>query len=110
MACLHNHDQILEFRRKIFLKGFQIYQNYLCALRINYSILLTKLIKLINVFEINTYTLVGSLTCICVGSYTRDRRLKVSSERLGNTISGTGSDIRYLGQVRLIYKLYYCNS
>ena len=32
MACLHNHDQILEFLRKIFLKGFQIYQNYLCAL------------------------------------------------------------------------------
>ena len=33
MTCLHNHDQILEFLRKIFLKGFQIYQNYLCALR-----------------------------------------------------------------------------
>ena len=32
MTCLHNHDQILEFLRKIFLKGFQIYQNYLCAL------------------------------------------------------------------------------
>ena len=25
-------NQILEFVRKIFLKGFQIYQNYLCAL------------------------------------------------------------------------------
>ena len=24
MTCLHNHDQILEFLRKIFLKGFQI--------------------------------------------------------------------------------------
>ena len=35
MTCLHNHDQILEFLRKIFLKGFQIYQNYLCALRAN---------------------------------------------------------------------------
>ena len=35
MTCLHNHDQILEFLRKIFLKGFQIYQNYLCALRIS---------------------------------------------------------------------------
>ena len=33
MTCLHNHDQILEFLRKIFLKDFQIYQNYLCALR-----------------------------------------------------------------------------
>ena len=32
MTCLHNHDQILEFLQKIFLKGFQIYQNYLCAL------------------------------------------------------------------------------
>ena len=32
MTCLHNHDQILQFLRKIFLKGFQIYQNYLCAL------------------------------------------------------------------------------
>ena len=32
MTCLHNHDQILEFLGKIFLKGFQIYQNYLCAL------------------------------------------------------------------------------
>ena len=32
MTCLHNHDQILECLRKIFLKGFQIYQNYLCAL------------------------------------------------------------------------------
>ena len=32
MTCLHNHDEILEFLRKIFLKGFQIYQNYLCAL------------------------------------------------------------------------------
>ena len=32
MTCLHNHDQILEFLWKIFLKGFQIYQNYLCAL------------------------------------------------------------------------------
>ena len=32
MTCLHNHDQILEFLRKLFLKGFQIYQNYLCAL------------------------------------------------------------------------------
>ena len=31
MTCLHNHDQILEFLRKIFLKGFQIDQNYLCA-------------------------------------------------------------------------------
>ena len=31
MTCLHNHDQILEFQR-IFLKGFQIYQNYLRAL------------------------------------------------------------------------------
>ena len=35
MTCLHNHDQILEFLRKIFLKGFQIYQNYLCALNYN---------------------------------------------------------------------------
>ena len=35
MTCLHNHDQILEFLRKIFWKGFQIYQNYLCALRIS---------------------------------------------------------------------------
>ena len=26
MICLHNHDQILEFLRKILLKGFQIYQ------------------------------------------------------------------------------------
>ena len=34
MTCLHNHDQILEFLRKIFLKGFQIYQNYLCALSV----------------------------------------------------------------------------
>ena len=33
MTCLHNHDQILEFLRKIFLKGFQIYQNYLCAFK-----------------------------------------------------------------------------
>ena len=33
MTCLHNHDQILEFLRKIFWKGFQIYQNYLCALK-----------------------------------------------------------------------------
>ena len=33
MTCLHNHDQLLEFLKKIFLKGFQIYQNYLCALR-----------------------------------------------------------------------------
>ena len=33
MTCLHNHDQILELLRKIFLKGFQIYQNYLCALK-----------------------------------------------------------------------------
>ena len=33
MTCHHNHDQILEFLRKIFFKGFQIYQNYLCALR-----------------------------------------------------------------------------
>ena len=33
MKCLHNHDQILEFLRKISLKGFQIYQNYLCALK-----------------------------------------------------------------------------
>ena len=33
MTCLHNHDQVLEFLRKIFLKGFQIYQNYLCALK-----------------------------------------------------------------------------
>ena len=33
MTCLHNHDQIIEFLRKIFLKGFQIYQNYLCALK-----------------------------------------------------------------------------
>ena len=32
MTCLHNHDQILEFLQKIILKGFQIYQNYLCAL------------------------------------------------------------------------------
>ena len=32
MTCLHYHDQILEFLWKIFLKGFQIYQNYLCAL------------------------------------------------------------------------------
>ena len=31
MTCPHNHDQILAFPRKIFLKGFQIYQNYLCA-------------------------------------------------------------------------------
>ena len=34
MTCLHNHNQILEFLRKIFLKGFQIYQNYLCALNV----------------------------------------------------------------------------
>ena len=32
MTCLHNHYQILEFLQKIYLKGFQIYQNYLCAL------------------------------------------------------------------------------
>ena len=39
MTCLHNHDQILEFLRKIFLKGFQIYQNYLCALNYLSSVL-----------------------------------------------------------------------
>ena len=38
MTCLHNHDQILEFLRNIFLKGFQIYQNYLCALMFYLSI------------------------------------------------------------------------
>ena len=32
MTCLHDHDQILEFLRKIFLGGFQIYQNYLWEL------------------------------------------------------------------------------
>ena len=32
MSCLHNRDQILEFLRKFFLKGFHIYQNYLCVL------------------------------------------------------------------------------
>ena len=32
MSCLYNHDQILEFVRKISLKSFEIYQNYLCAL------------------------------------------------------------------------------
>ena len=37
MTCLHNHDQILEFLQKIFLKGFQIYQNYLCALTSTYN-------------------------------------------------------------------------
>ena len=37
MTCLHNHDQILEFLRKLFLKGFQIYQNYLCALILKIS-------------------------------------------------------------------------
>ena len=36
MTFLHNHDQILEFLRKIFLKSFQIYQNYLCALNLSY--------------------------------------------------------------------------
>ena len=45
MTCLHNHDQILEFLRKIFLKGFQIYQNYLCALRYWHWI------SFVNVFE-----------------------------------------------------------
>ena len=40
MSCLHNHDQLLEFLRKIFLKGFQIYQNYLCALRFIFLFLL----------------------------------------------------------------------
>ena len=31
----HNHDQILEFLRKmIFERNIQIYQNYLCALKI----------------------------------------------------------------------------
>ena len=34
MTCLHNHNQILEFLQKIFLKGFQIYQTYLCALNV----------------------------------------------------------------------------
>ena len=33
MSCLYNHYQILEFVRKISLKSFEIYQNYLCALR-----------------------------------------------------------------------------
>ena len=40
MTCLHNHDQILEFLWKIFLKGFQIYQNYLCALNVTPSLTL----------------------------------------------------------------------
>ena len=40
MTCLHNHDQILEFLRKIFLKGFQIYQNYLCALNNVFNVVL----------------------------------------------------------------------
>ena len=42
MTCLHNHDQILEFLQKIFLKGFQIYQNYLCALKLFLTLELRK--------------------------------------------------------------------
>ena len=47
MTCLHNHDQILEFLRKIFLKGFQIYQNYLCALNVrkNTGVVLQKFLS-----------------------------------------------------------------
>ena len=57
MTCLHNHDQILEFLRKIFLNGFQVYQNYLCALSFfslsfyclkNYQIILRKTLVLGN--------------------------------------------------------------
>ena len=33
MACVHNHDQIPEFLAKMLLKGFSVYQNYLCALK-----------------------------------------------------------------------------
>ena len=32
MTCIHNADEILKFQWKMFLKGFQIYQSYLCAL------------------------------------------------------------------------------
>ena len=32
MTCIHNPDEILKFQWKCSFKGFQIYQNYLCAL------------------------------------------------------------------------------
>ena len=51
MNCLHNHDQILEFLRKIFLKDFQIYQNYLCALTM-FSFHLGKIIMNLSKFQI----------------------------------------------------------
>ena len=47
MTCLHNHDKILEFLRKIFLKGFQIYQNYLCALSISRCLIGAKTISVL---------------------------------------------------------------
>lgn len=34
MTCIHNLDEILKFYCEMFLKGFQIYQNYLCALKL----------------------------------------------------------------------------
>ena len=36
MTCIHDLDEILKFQRDMFLKGFQIYQNYLCALTSEY--------------------------------------------------------------------------
>ena len=33
MTCIHNPDEILKFQWKMFLKGFQIHRNYLCALK-----------------------------------------------------------------------------
>ena len=45
MTCLHNHDQILEFLQKIFLKGFQIYQNYLCPLSYDTAVMNSCILK-----------------------------------------------------------------
>ena len=60
MTCLHNHDQILEFLRKIFLKGFQIYQNYLCALNFSCNLLYFLGYQVVGPFANATDLLFGS--------------------------------------------------
>ena len=55
MTYLHNHDQILEFLWKILPKGFQINQNYLCALRLFLSKSIKSFNEKMNTFLVCTY-------------------------------------------------------
>ena len=92
MTCLHNHDQIIEFLRKIFLKGFQIYQNYLCALILKYLNSLSELFMLAQKVIALAFMLKNTPYSVTIKKYSHKKKSK-------NTKISMWCDVKHISEL-----------